>query len=356
MKKKIISILVCAAMLAALGAGCGSTDTADTPDAQTSAGEEAAADKPDKVYTITVTQHDPESSSTGEFLNNWAAEIEEKSNGAIDVQVYHGGTVAGPKDSLDAVDNGSVDVAWGNQAFFPGQFPVTAAFTLPSLEFSKATEGSEAFWNFYNNYDYLDAEYADYHVLFLHINCQSPISTTDKKIETVEDLKGMALRGNSGPPVYFINALGAYPEACAIGDLYSNLDKGTYDGCITDWHAIESFKLYETVNYILDENVGVSTYFLLMNKDSYAELPAELQQIVDEVSADSSKYVVTWDECEERVRALDGVAEKIYKLSDEERAKLDAAAAAAEQQWISEVENGEEILNVIKDEIAKATK
>ena len=353
MKKKVISVLICAAMIAALGAGCGSSEPAGTPAGSNDAGQAA---KPDKVYTITVTQHDPEASSTGEFLNNWAAEIEEKSGGAIDVIVHHGGSIAGPKDSIDAVLNGTVDVAWGNQAFYTGQFPVTSVFTIPGLDIEKATQGTEAFWNFYNNYDYLDAEYADYHVLFLHTNCSSPIATTDTKIETMEDLKGMKLRGNSGPPVNFITSLGASAEACAIGDLYSNLEKGVFDGCITDWHAIESFKLYETVEYILDVNVGCSTYFLLMNQDSYAKLPAELQQIIDEVSSEAGKYTDTWDICEERVRAMDGVKEKLYTLSDEENAKLRAAEDAIIEKWISETENGQEIFNAVKAELEAAKK
>lgn len=353
MKKKVISVLICAAMVVALAAGCGASESTGTPTGSDDAGQAA---KPDKVYTITVTQHDPEASSTGEFLNNWAAEIEEKSGNAIDVVVHHGGTIAGPKDSIDAVLNGTVDVAWGNQAFYTGQFPVTSVFTIPGLDIESATQGSEALWNFYNNYDYMDAEYSDYHVLFLHVNCSSPISTTDKKIETVEDLKGMKLRGNSGPPVDFITLIGGSAEACAIGDLYSNLDKGVYDGCITDWHAIEAFKLYETIDYILDVNVGCSTYFLLMNKDSYEALPADLQKIVDEVSADSAKYTETWDVCEDRVRAMDGVKEKLYTLSDEESAKLRAIEDEVIEKWISETENGQEIYDAVLEELEAAKK
>ncbi len=356
MKKKIVSILVCAAMLVALAAGCGDKP-ADAPASSApapSGSAEAEAPVDDTVYKITVTQHDPEASSTGEFLNNWAAEVEEASGGRIDVEVYHGGTIAGPKDSIDAVLNGAVDIAWGLQSFYAGQFPVTEVFMLPMIDITQATVGSEAIWNFYNTTDYMDAEYAAYHVLFLHTNCQSPISTTDKQIAAVSDMKGMALRGNSGPPVSFINGFGGSAEACPINDLYSNLDKGVYDGCITDWHAIESFKLYETVNHFLDENVGVSTYFMLMNPDSYAKLPADLQQILDEVSADAGKYTVTWDECEARVKAMDGVAEKLYTLSDAERANLKAVADKVAQDWIANIENGQAIYDAAMQCIADA--
>ena len=356
MKKKILAIVLAGAMLLGMAA-CGNDATADAPadNAATSAGDEAQAPVDDgKVYKITVTQHDPEASSTGEFLNNWAAEVEEKSGGRIDVEVYHGGTIAGPKDSIDAVLNGAVDIAWGLQSFYAGQFPVTEVFMLPMIDITQATVGSEAIWNFYNTTDYMDAEYSAYHVLFLHTNCQSPISLADKKVEAVSDMKGLALRGNSGPPVSFITGFGGSAEACAINDLYSNLDKGVYDGCITDWHAIESFKLYETISYFLDENVGVSTYFMLMNPDKYAALPADLQQILDEVSADAGKYTVTWDECEARVKAMDGVAEKLYTLSDAERANLQAVADKVAQDWIANTTDGQAIYDAAMQCIADA--
>lgn len=344
MKKKVVSMLICAAMVAALGAGCGGSDApADAPASSAAGEDQQAAAKPDKVYTINVTQHDPEASSTGEFLNNWAAEVEEKSGGAIDVVVHHGGTIAGPKDSIDAVLNGTVDIAWGLQSFYAGQFPVTEVFMLPCIDITSATQGSEAIWNFYNTTDYMAEEYAPYHVLFLHANCQSPISTGSKEIKAVSDLKGLKLRGNSGPPASFIQQLGASAEGCAITELYSNLDKGVFDGCITDWHAIESFKLYETCDYFLDENVGVSTYFMLMNQASYDKLPAELQAVLDEVSADAGKYTKTWDECEARVKAMDGVAEKLYKLSDAERANFEAMAEATTKAWIEKTPDGQAI-------------
>lgn len=333
MKKKVVSVLICAAMVAALAAGCGSDESSNTP---AGSGDAAASAGDGKVYKLTVTQHDPETSATGVFLEDWAAEVEEASGGAIEIEIYHGGSVAGPKDSIDAVLNGTVDIAWGLQSFYAGQFPVTEVFMLPCIDIEKATVGSEAIWNFYNNYDYMDAEYANYHVLFLHTNCQSPISTVDEKIETVSDLKGMALRGNSGPPVTFIQKLGASEQSCSINDLYSNLDKGVYDGCITDWHAIESFKLYEACDYFLDENVGVSTYFMLMNQAKYDSLPADLQKILDDVSADAGKYTVAWDEVEERIKSSDDVKDKLYTLSEAERANLEAAATATKDAWIAE--------------------
>ena len=109
------------------------------------------------------------------------------------------------------------------------------------------------------------------------------------------------------------------------------------DGCITDWHAISSFKLNELPNdpQFLDENLGVSTYFLLMNQSVYDSLPEDLQTILDEKSAEAIQYTTAWDEVEDNIKAK--VSDKLYTLSDDERAKLDQVAEETAQQWIEKM-------------------
>lgn len=337
MKKKIISVLLCASMVAVLGAaGCGSDDATTSTDTSASADAESTTKSSGKAeYTLTVHQHDPEQSAAGEFLNNWAAAVEEASDGRLEVNVYHGAILGGAKDTLDMIQNGTCDIGWGLQSFFDGVFPVTEVFMLPCIDITRASQGSQAIWDFYTSTDYMAEEYSDYHVLLLHTNCQSAIETVSKKIESVDDLAGLQIRGNAGPPTDFIKNLGATPASCAITELYTNLEKGTMDGAITDWHGVYSFKLDETLSYYLDENIGVSTYFLLMNKDVYESLPEDLQQILDETTADCIQYTDAWDVVEDETKA--SVESKLTKLSDEERAKLEDVADQTIEQWIEEM-------------------
>ena len=316
-------------------AGCGGSGGGDAAAPAASAGgeEQAAVENTGETYTLIVHQHDPEQSATGQFRNAWAAAVEEASGGQLDIQVMHGGTMGGPKDTVDMIKNGTCDIGWGLQSFFPDTFPVTEVFQLPGLDISRATQGSAAIWEFWNTTDYMDDEYADFHVLFLHTNCQSPISTTDTKLTSISDMAGMNVRANSGPPTMFVQNVGANPTPCPINDLYSNLDKGEMQACITDWHAISSFKLDETIGYYLDENVGVSTYFLMMNKQKYDSLPDDLKKVLDDVSANSAQYTEAWDAVEDETKAA--VADKCYKFDDAGRAELEEAFQKTTDDWIA---------------------
>ncbi len=265
MKKKVLSIIFVSALVASLGAlaGCSNSNESESGDEKTEK-EEAEnsaydlSDLGDETYTLVVTSHDPEDSATGTFLNNWADSIEEASDGHLEIDVYHGGTIADETETIDAVKDGIADIGWGVQSFYADMFPVTEVFMLPMIEIESATQGSEAIWDFYNSTDYMADEYADYHVLLLHTNCQSPISLLKKQVEEVSEFDGMHVRGNAGPPTTFIQDMGATSVAIPINNLYEAASI-SLDGFITDWHAISTFKLDDVIKYYLDENVGIST-------------------------------------------------------------------------------------------------
>lgn len=160
-------------------------------------------------------------------------------------------------------------------------------------------------------------------------------------MKKISDLTGLNIRGNAGPPNMFLTELGATPVGCSINDLYKNLETAEMDGCLTDWHAISAFKLDEVIGSYLDENIGVSTYFMLMNPDSYAKLPEDLQKILDDTTAECADLTSAWDDVESSIKAE--VSAKCYKLSDDQRAEFEAAAERTIQKWIEKTENGQEI-------------
>ncbi|MCI8992515.1 MAG: TRAP transporter substrate-binding protein [Eubacterium sp.] len=368
MKKKIVSMLLCTVMATALAAGCGSqkTDDAAAPadnnaapetegeasaptaapetEGETSAPAAASAGSTADIeltydgepIELLVTQHDPENSATGEFLNDWKKIVEEKSQGKLILNINHGGTLAGPKDTYDYVLNGTADIGWGLQSFYADVFPVSEVFSLPMIDIDNAIQGSTAIWNFYKSTDYMDAEYENFHVLLLHTNCQSPISFVGDKIETVEDLASLQCRANAGPPTTFAQNLGMTPVSIAITELYQALQTGACESVMTDWHAISSFKLNEVCKNFLDENLGVSTYFMVMNKDKYESLPEDLQKILDAASEEAIAATDAWQRYEDTVRDTITSAnpDAIYTFSDEEHDKLKAVADETIQQWI----------------------
>ena len=349
MKKKIwlvvAAMLVLTMILAACGGGGGDTPE---PAAPAPAQEQPAAPAPapaeDEGFAATpdvrllLTNHDPDGSLPGQYCFAWADLVFEKSKGRIVVDVNNGGSIAGPTESMNKVRDGSVDLAWGLQSFSPGEFPLSDGLSLPYLPYASAAQASEIIMDIYGS-GALDSEYAGLKVILLRSNCDAPIITAKKKLDTTADLKGLTLRATADPLVAWLGEFGAKGQGCPIGELYQNLLQGTFDGALTDWHAINSFSLYEAAQYYADEAVQYNTYFFVMNENKYNSLDPELQAVIDECSGASALDFMkgAWDDMTNTAKqTATESGNDIYKMSDAEHQKLVDAAMKVQQQWVAD--------------------
>jgi TRAP-type C4-dicarboxylate transport system substrate-binding protein len=330
MNRKPMIRICCTLAIAAIMTACGSRESSQSP----------APGTGEKVYELTLHHHDPATAAQGIFFDALARKALEQSKGRLIIHVFHGAQLGGPKDTVDMVLNGTCDIGGGLPSFFPGQFPMSEALTLPLIGVETSAQATEAFWDMFDTTDFLKKEYVDFEVLMLIGMNYSSLGTTDKKITSVEQLKGMKLRVNSGPPTDFAIEAGATPIAIVIGELYSSLERGVIDGVITDWNAYDAFKLYDRIHYILDEHITVNPYFVLMNKASYAALPADLRGILDGLTrtpearaAFAAEYDRITDEMKQTITAKGG---DIYTLPTGERVKLKKIAERACAGWVKE--------------------
>ena len=345
MKRKLLLMLAALLALTMTFAACdGSSDeTAGGNEAVTEEeGEEEENSAPvasAPEVTLVLTQHDPDASLPGKYCFAWADLVKAKSNGRIEVQVNNGGSIAKPTESLGMVKEGTVDLAWGLQSFYPGEFPLTDGLSLPYLPFTSAEQASRTIMDIWENTDLLADEYANYKVILLRANCDAPIITTDKKLNTAGDLSGLTLRATAAPIVSWLGAFGANAQGVPINELYSVLQNGAMQGAITDWHGIDSFKIFEVAKEYADEKVQYNTYYFLMNKAKYDSLPDDLKAVIDECSGQTALDLMIgdWDALTDSTK--DKVNEnggEIYTLPDAEHQKLLDAANDVLDAWIGD--------------------
>ncbi len=285
------------------------------------------------TFTLIVQTHEPEYAVSGAFLKAWADSVEQASGGHMEIEINDGAKLGGAKDTAYMVRNGVADIGWGFQCCYAGQFPVTEAFMLPLLGIGSAKQGSEALWEFWNTTDYMDEEYSDYHVLLLHTSCPSPVAFSGEKPESVDDLKGKTIGINCETLTSFVQGLGMLPMSVSDKILYDDLRNQTVDSCVRSWDMLDLLSADQAVSYYLDEDIGVYTCYLLMNREAYEELPEILRQILDEKSEEAIAYTSAWDEAERQAKAAAG--SKVYKFEDSERETLVSAADQTAEEWIA---------------------
>ena len=362
MKKKNVTKILASAMAVVFAAtmftACGSSSTETTTAAAEDTTAAAADDTESKaasgeVYSLKVQSQDPETSATGQFLEEWAAAVEEASDGQLDITVYHGGSLGSAAESYNMVVSGSVDIAWGLPSMSTGKFPLTDVAALPFTA-EDTLQASYALWDLYESTDYLKDEWSEVKVLLLHTNCDSPLIIKGDQINDVAGFSGRQTRFIGGASTSFANYVGMIPVTMAPSDIYEGLEKGTIDSAANcGWDLVNSLKLYEQADYILDWHFNVNPYFFVMNWDSYNNLPEDLQAVIDEYSGYKAlEYVGTkWQDVKASCEELN--KDKVYTLSDEIMDELHGYGDQVCEEWAKDYDNGTEIYEAYLERLEK---
>ena len=290
--KKILALILALAMCFALVA-CGNSDKP--------ADSNTPADKTDeKVYEMVVVNHDAVTSMGEKYVETLFNAIAAESNGRLKFVYQAGGSLFGAAETIDAVKVGSADICWATTGTYGGVFPLGEFINLVGNGIDSASKGSAVYNAMVKEIPEVAAELEDWKVLAVHGTSNAPISTVGKKIETVNDFKGVRVRVAGTIPTLYAQQLGLDAVALPTSEVYDNLSKHALDGMLNDWHNIDCFRLFEPIDYCMNVSLNQCASFVLMNKDMWNSLPADLQAIFDKYfasgfAADMAGY--WWDSC-----------------------------------------------------------
>ena len=294
-----------------------------------------------------------------DFIVPWTEQVSQCTNGEIEFEVFPAGTQLGNvARQQEQVMAGVVDIAHGLHGIPRGRFPRTSLIDIPFLT-DDAGAATHALWQLLP--DVLAEEYKGLKVLALHAHNGGVLHTTNKKVETMEDMAGLRIRTPSPAVSDMLSFLGATPQGLPPGEVYENLQRGVLDGTVFPWDPVKSFGLNEVLNYHLELGAYTVSFFFVMNERSYASLSSEAQACIDEHSGDAliAKFGDWWDAWDKpgREEAV-AAGHVITELSDEERErwreKLHPMTDAYIQKVKDEgVDNAEEIYRLMQEKIAE---
>ena len=214
----------------------------------------------------------------------FAKQVKAMTGGKFEVTVHPGGELMPAFGVVDALQNGTIEMAQTAPYYFTGKSS-TFAFGC-AVPFGLTARQMDAWMEHGNGRKLMDAFYANY-----NIKSRSAGNTGTqmggwyrKEIKTVADLKGLKMRMGGGLFGEAMQKLGVVPQNMPGGDVYQALEKGTLD-------ATEFVGPYD------DEKLGfnkVAPFYyypgwweggaeleFFINTKAYAALTPEFQAIVD---------------------------------------------------------------------------
>ncbi|MDD5190067.1 MAG: TRAP transporter substrate-binding protein [Dehalococcoidales bacterium] len=239
------------------------------------------------VYNLTYNNFFPATSLNSVLAEQWIQEIQDRSNGKVKIAYYPAGQLAAANKTYDGVVQGICDIGMSVLAYSPGVFPTSELIDYPHA-YPNGYVATMVANDYYNQFK--PAEFDNVHPLYFHAPGPYVVFTTKTPIRTMEDLKGKVIRA-TGVGTKIVQALGGQGYGGTQGETYELLSKGVVDGNFSTLESLKSYKQADVVKYITNSQAvgNTSMMFVVMNKEKWASLPANIQKIFTDVSKDFIK-------------------------------------------------------------------
>ena len=309
--KKIASVTLAAALSASLLAGCGGSGEGGSDSVTLKIGDNWGATHPMAAALDTV----------------FKTQIEEKTDGAVKVEVYHDGLLGDEAALWQGVRDGSVDftvVGTPMNQEFPMMLISDWPFLYRDLEHAMnvwtgevADEVSAAF----------DEKFPEVEMLSWGPNSARTF-TSNKPLTCVEDFAGQKFRMPNNPiHVGMVEDLGGSVQVIPLGELFTALETGTVDGQDNGMVTIVDQSFQEVQSYLYETNHIIATMEIIVNKSTMDSLTEEQQQVVRDAA--KAAAVQAWDDyiasIDEDRQIIEDAGVTVTQLTAEEREKMIAA-------------------------------
>jgi TRAP-type C4-dicarboxylate transport system substrate-binding protein len=290
------------------------------------------------------------------LATEWAQEVEKRTNGAVKITIFPGGTLTPADKCYDGVVKGISDIGFSVLAYTRGKFPLTEVSDLP-LGIKSGAVATRVINEYYKKFK--PSEFDEVKVMYLHGHGPG-ILHSKKTVNTLDDLKGMKIRC-TGMAAKIVTALGGVPVAMPMGETYDALSRGVVDGSMAPQESLQGWKWGEVVKYTI-ENFGSSYstgFFVVMNKDKWNSLPPDVQKVIEAVNVEwIEKTGKVWDEIDKEGREFTlARGNKIIGLSKEEDEKWAKQVRPILDEYVANMKSknlpGEEALKFYLGEVKK---
>ena len=260
------------------------------------------------------------------MMGKFCDELNKKLAGKVELTQYTGSTLLSAPKMAAGVSTGIADIGLSNLAYTRGRFPVMEIMELP-LGYPSAWIAGHVANDFYNKFKPKDFD--AYHVLMLSTSPINVIQTLNKPVKTLEELKGLKLRG-TGRLGDIVKALGATPIPIETPDLYDSLKRGVIEGALLPLETLKGFKTGEVQKYVTASwKVGSAyCFYVLMNKQKWDSLPSDVKKVINEFSKEfTERWTVEWNNIDIEGREyFTKQGGQIIPISDAEAARWVKAA------------------------------
>lgn len=265
MKKKIYFVVCVLCMMYGLVA-CGRNSTDDA--------------KNEKEIRVKIAHASSEDSATQIVCEAFQEKVTELSDGKVIVEIYPNATLGSEAEMVEALQMGTLDAGtFGRHSAVDSRMEI---LNLPFLfvddeharKVLRGEEGEKVREKLYQIM--LENQIVTlgwYETGFREI-------TSNKRLETVDDLKGLLIRTPSSDTlIKAFQTWGASPTAVDLSELYTALQSGVVDAQENPYQLIDTNNLYEVQKYLCVTNHLTIPNQLVFSRKVWESYPEDVQAV-----------------------------------------------------------------------------
>lgn len=265
--RRLPGAIASAALLLSVAA-CGSGDSGE-------AGAEA--------IEIRYATANPETTAQMQLVTSWMEEVEERTGGQVRFEPYFGGSLLGALEIHGAVADGTVEMGYIANTYYPDLLPL---FEIGSLPFVGDNEIAmmQTLNQMYQENELLQEEFANNGISMLAFHPVAPTALlTSQPVTNLEQMAGLRIRA-IGYNAEAYQAAGAEPVAIDPNEMYEAVQRGVIDGVgALAFDQVPAFAIEEVAPNITNTGMGIyASVGLGINTAFFEGLPADVQETMVE--------------------------------------------------------------------------
>lgn len=284
-------------------------------------------------------------------VESFIERIQERSDGRLQVDVFHSAQLFEGHDELAALSRGDIDITNMTGTYPSASVSVLGVFTLP-FAFEDINHMRRALDEGLLDLGIREELRDNHDVVVLGVAPLDPYEfySRETPILSEEDFSGKVWATTGATDAQAIELLGGSPTGMASSELYLAFDRGVVDATPRPLITGIGRSLDEVVNHITRGTFLVDTSILAINRQTWESIPQDLQEIIKEAAAerDADQFVRVQNFIDEALSYYEEHGVDIHQLDEDVLARLRETTRPVIEEWVQAVENGERYLEVIE--------
>lgn len=340
MKKKTLALFMAIAMSLTLIACGDNSEQSPTPDAPSTT-EDGTTQSGDSTYptmTIRLAHDAPLATPHHEACENIKAALEERSGGAITVEIYPTQQLGSASEMIESMQMNTVEMVLLPTSKYGGFYPALNIMDMPFL-FPTQESTMKLFQSDLAPEIMAGLDDIGIHGLAFY-SSGSKNFTNNYEIHKPEDFQGLRIRTQEAPIIMeMYKCWGATTTAIDIMELYNALQNKTVDGQENPFLSIASMKLFEVQKYMIVSAHSYLEYIMACSGQWWNELDDNTKALIQEVVMENQQFC--YDRLQEYNKDYyDTIAASditIYELTPEERQAFKDACVPVYEKFGEEI-------------------